>query len=268
MNKQGPNGIEWTHVFGPGTGYTWNPTSGCAHGCEWIMPDGTVAQCYAKTRAESDELRPFYSQGFAEAYWRSKRLQEPTHYKQPCGIFIASMGDLMGHWVTEDQIKQVLSICRQTPQHIYFLLTKNSPRLPKFDYPPNVWVGVSAPPSRMLGHTLTSEQQIRYWNKAIASLSQVNATVRWLSIEPLTHDVSWLFTEGTPVDRVVLGAASDGNRKIQPSKDLLSSALLALDALKIPYFFKGNLRPSLGVAFPEWREDYPEVKVVKQQKLF
>jgi protein gp37 len=42
MNKQGdPSkgtaGIEWTHVFGVGTGRTWNPIGGCKHGCEWAV---------------------------------------------------------------------------------------------------------------------------------------------------------------------------------------------------------------------------------------
>lgn len=42
MNKQGnktnpSGGIEWTHIFGPGTGYTANPVRGCQHQCRWRM---------------------------------------------------------------------------------------------------------------------------------------------------------------------------------------------------------------------------------------
>lgn len=258
MNKQGPNDIEWTHVFGPGTGHTWNVSAGCHHGCAWTMPDGSTAECYAKTAAEEGPARTFYPQGFAHPYWHPRRLEEPLRHRKPAGIFLDSMSDLMGHWVSEEQVNQVLDICRRTPQHIYFLLTKNAPRLPRFSYPANVWVGVSAPPSVMLGHTLTHDQQHRYWNRAMAALAQVNASVRWLSIEPLTHDVSLLFNEGTPVNWAVLGAASKGGQWLQPDPHLLSSAIGALDDFEIPIYMKGNLRPSLKVAFDEWREQYPD----------
>ena len=57
MNEQRPPyGIEWARLpRGDGTftkGYTWNSLAGCLHGCEWTMPDGQVAECYAKTVAE------------------------------------------------------------------------------------------------------------------------------------------------------------------------------------------------------------------------
>ena len=38
-------GIEWTDE-------TRNATGGCLHDCQWFMPDGTIAVCYAKELAE------------------------------------------------------------------------------------------------------------------------------------------------------------------------------------------------------------------------
>ncbi len=70
MNKQGnesdkSGGIEWTHVFGPGTGVTWNPIGGCRHGCVWEMPDGSVAECYAKSAMyEASRLRRANADGW------------------------------------------------------------------------------------------------------------------------------------------------------------------------------------------------------------
>lgn len=44
MNEQkGEHQIEWTHVHG-WRGYTWNPTTGCLHGCTWEMPGGKVVE--------------------------------------------------------------------------------------------------------------------------------------------------------------------------------------------------------------------------------
>jgi protein gp37 len=34
-------GIEWTD-------YTWNPIKGGFHACQWEMPDGSIANCYAE----------------------------------------------------------------------------------------------------------------------------------------------------------------------------------------------------------------------------
>ena len=49
MNKQYKNpqsrGISWTD-------FTWNPVRGCLHECQWRMPDGEIAICYAKLVAE------------------------------------------------------------------------------------------------------------------------------------------------------------------------------------------------------------------------
>lgn len=64
MNEQKPPAsIEWTRVWGR-RGWTWNPVGGCAHECQWLMPNGSPATCYAKTIAE--RLAPMsYYNGFA-----------------------------------------------------------------------------------------------------------------------------------------------------------------------------------------------------------
>src|SRR6516225_8055911 len=43
--KTRSRGIEWTDE-------TRNATGGCLHACEWKMPDGTIAGCYAALIAE------------------------------------------------------------------------------------------------------------------------------------------------------------------------------------------------------------------------
>ena len=73
MNKQKPTSakaINWTRIFRllkDGTiirtdGYTWNPVGGCLHKCEWQMPDGNIATCYAKDIAE--RFTAAYPNGF------------------------------------------------------------------------------------------------------------------------------------------------------------------------------------------------------------
>lgn len=273
MNKQGRSGIEWTHVFGEGTGYTWNVSQGCLHGCEWKMPDGKLAQCYAKTIADKFRSPSFMPGGFERHYFHPDRLDEPLKLKSPAGIFLDSFSDLIGHWTSDEQIQQVLDICRRTPQHVYFLLTKNPPRLCRFDFPPNVWVGVSMPPSRMMGKDLTLGQQAKWFYVAMTSLARCNAAVKWVSFEPLSFDIADVMSgEGWDnlcrvINWAVIGAASNSAKVYQPQSQWIGDLLDLLDcAVGCPVFFKGNLHGNL--ACTVWREEFPQVQSVKQLSMF
>ena len=250
MNKQskGNNrrGIEWTD-------YTWNPIGGCKHGCRWQMPDGTVAICYAEAVAERVATSS-YPDGFAQHYWRPETLEDPLKLKLPSKIFLDSMSDLMGHWVPEHQINEVLEICRRATQHTFQLLTKNAPRLTQFEFPANVWVGVSAPPTFFKGKLLSHEKQIRMVERQIEILKKVNVPVRWMSIEPLSFDIAPLLKD-SPLAWAVIGAATNGSKTYQPEPEWVQNVLDVLDAQHTKVFFKGNLDWSSS----RWREDFPEV---------
>lgn len=258
MNKQqGPNRIEWTEIFGPGTGFTWNPVGGCAHNCRWTMPDGKIAVCYAETTAEG-VARETYPQGFAHHYWNPHRLNEPVKRKQPAGIFLDSMSDLMGTWVPDEQVEMVLEVCEKTPQHIYFLLTKNAPRLRNFQFPKNVFIGASMPPDFMFGKELTSNQKVRMLERILDVLTNIQGRVTWLSAEPLSWDIAPLLAMyPDALDWMVVGAASNGKEKYPPREEHLKSLLAA--AGNIPIFYKGNLR-SLPYAATNWQEEFPITK--------
>ncbi|MBL8155768.1 MAG: DUF5131 family protein [Anaerolineae bacterium] len=248
MNKQkkssGGRGIEWTD-------FTWNPVRGCNHACRWEMPDGTVAECYAETVAER-VAQHAYPNGFEHHYWNPHVLNEPLKLKLPSRIFLDSMSDLMGHWVPSEEIDQVLNVCRQAHWHQFQLLTKNAPRLWEFDFPPNVWVGVSAPPSFMFGRRLSHTQQKRMVKRQVDVLSQVHAAVKWMSVEPLSFDIAPLL-KGAHLQWAVIGAATNGPKTYQPEPDWVENLLQLFDDEETAVFFKGNLDwPS-----SSWREDFP-----------
>lgn len=266
MNKQGKlidgkvaGGIEWTKTVLPdGTerqGYTWNPVGGCLHECQWKMPDGSIATCYAKEVALGVAGR-MYPDGFEAHYWNPDRLFEPQRVQQPARIFIDSMADLMGHWVPKEQIEQVLDVCRKCSWHTFQLLTKNPKRLLEFDpFPPNVWPGFSTPPDFMWGRRLSGIQQVAKLQTDLQAMRMVKAAVKWCSVEPLSWDVSEYF-EGCGLDWVVIGAASNGPKKYQPKPDHIENLLDCLDEQNIPVFFKGNL------IWDPWREEFPAVETV------
>lgn len=256
MNKQKTGaGIEWTQPFGR-TGYTWNPIAGCHHDCQWNMPDGTTAICYAKTVAER-LAQQAYPHGFAHHYWHPERLDEPRRITTPAGIFLDSMSDLMGAWVPQDQIQHVLDVCRQTPQHIYFLLTKNAPRLKQFTFPDNVWVGASMPPDSINRKALLPHQQRQMLRIILRTLHSVNASVKWMSFEPLSWDVADMVADHPgALNWSVIGAASNGRNQYPPEEAHVKALLTVLGQQQVPVFYKGNMA-SLAMTRTDWRAEFP-----------
>jgi protein gp37 len=215
------------------------------------MPDGSVAICYAEAVAERLATSA-YPHGFAHHYWRPETLQEPLKVKRPAKIFLDSMSDLMGHWIPDEQVQAVLDICRQASWHVFQLLTKNAPRLLQFDFPPNVWIGVSAPPTWLMGKRLSRAQQVRMIERQLAILAQVRAPVRWMSIEPLSFDIAPHLTDA-PLEWAVIGAATNGRQTYQPERAWVENLLALFDAQGVKVFFKGNLAWDA----ESWREDFP-----------
>jgi len=142
MNK---SKIEWLQG-----GATWNPVTGCKHGCPY---------CYARKythrfgfRIDADpghglgdrqrvgkececntlhilreKPKNSYLYGFDPTFHRY-RLEEPQKIKKPQNIFVCSMADLFGDWVPDEWIQMVFDACKAAPQHRYLFLTKNPER--------------------------------------------------------------------------------------------------------------------------------------------
>ena len=127
--------IEWADA-------TWNPVTGCLHGCEYCyartmvnrfaMPGagvganvvGFVLDEKFKSGCGKAEPYPF---GFMPTLHRY-RLGIPDRWKKPRTIFVCSMADLFGDWVPDEWIAEVLAACANAPQHRYLFLTKNPKR--------------------------------------------------------------------------------------------------------------------------------------------
>lgn len=272
MNEQpSPKGIEWTRIRNAdGTtrrGYTSNPVGGCHHACRWQMPSGQIAICYAETVAK--KFTAGYPQGFEPKdasggksfYWHPKEFEAWRKLKEPAGIFVDSMSDLMGHWIPDATIQTVLDAMTQAPQHVYQLLTKNAPRLTSFTFPSCAWVGASTPPDFMFGKRLDSDQQTRMLERILKTFRELKtagkARITWLSAEPLSWDCSALLKEyADALDWIVIGAASNGAAYYPPDEATYRNAVEVLDAANVPIFLKGNMR-SLPIAAKAWREEFP-----------
>ena len=127
--------------------------------------------------------------GFEHHYWRPHALRDPLRLKDSAGIFVGSMADLFGHWVPREQIDQVLEVMADAHWHTFQTLSKYPLHLPEFDFPPNVWVGVSLP----AGHQMSATGAARALSAYLRHMEDIDASVRFLSIEPLWFDAAPVF---------------------------------------------------------------------------
>ncbi len=243
--------IEWCD-------YTWNPIAGCFHGCEWNMPDGQTANCYAEDVAEGIAASQ-YPEGFEYHYWHPNRLGEPFTVSLPSKIFVGSMADVFGHWVPEKQIELLMSQCAASPVHTFQFLTKNPVRIKTLIeaglvIPKNCWIGASLPPDKMWGKSLSENQKRAMFARTLKTLAALPGDfIRWLSIEPLSWDAAPILEPHvTGIQWIVIGAASTGSTYHQPEQAWIERLHDLADRHHIPVFHKGNL------TYTPHREDFPK----------
>jgi len=137
--------------------------------------------------------------GFALTLHEST-LDIPKGWRSPRVVFVNSMSDLFHEDVPTAFIRRVFDVMESTPRHTYQVLTKRSKRLASLaatlPWPDNVWMGVSV------------ESQ-RYAFRA-RHLTQVPASVRFLSVEPMLGPVS---VELNGIDWVIVGGESGPNAR-------------------------------------------------------
>ncbi len=206
--------IEWTEQ-------TWNPTTGCTK----ISP--ACKNCYAEVMAR--RLRAMGASGYEDGFtlaMHSVRLQQPLRRKKPTVYFVNSMSDLFHEKIPDEFLDEVFSVIRQTPRHTYQILTKRADRLPRYfrdrDCPQNVWLGVSV-------------EDRKYGVPRIDYLRQVDAHIRFLSVEPLLEDLGTLDLKD--IHWVIVGGES--GHKARPMREKWVEHVKGqVDAAGAAFFFK------------------------------
>ncbi len=185
--------IEWTEA-------TWNPTVGCTK----ISPG--CKHCYAEAMAKRLQAMgtPGYENGF-KLVVLPDRLNEPLRRKKPTVYFVNSMSDLFHKNVPDGYIDQVFNVISRCPHHTFQVLTKRAERLATYfrhsPPPENAWIGVSV-------------EDRKYGLPRIDALRQVDAHVRFLSVEPLLEDLGEI--DLTDIHWVIVGGES--GPKARPMK--------------------------------------------------
>ncbi len=246
--------IDWAEA-------TWNPVTGCLHGCEY---------CYARKIAErfgggrrlgpgvTVELEtPVY--GKAHANWNDEaktdrlipypydftptlhayRLEEPARKTRPRTIFVCSMADLFGAWVPDSWIRQVFEACERAPQHRYLFLTKHPSRYSQ------------------LGEALQSRQNFWFGASMTTGSEPVFATQgvnSFVSYEPILAGPDlWDFhmLKGSSFPAWWIIGAETGNRKgrVIPEKRWVDDVTRFAHDHGAKVFMKESLRGLMGADF-------------------
>lgn len=205
--------IEWTDK-------TWNPITGCT------KKSAGCAHCYAEVMARRLKamLLEKYRNGF-DLTMHEDDLEEPLQWKKPHNIFVCSMSDIFHEDVPFDFVDRIMGTIRKTPQHRYQILTKRAERMAEYfkirDIPQNVWLGVTV-------ECPTSKSRIDL-------LREMNATVKFLSCEPLIEDLGELNLEG--IDWVIVGGES--GQQARPMKpDWVINIKEQVERQGAAFFFK------------------------------
>jgi protein gp37 len=212
--KMNNTNIEWTD-------FTWNPVTGCLHGCPYCYAMGTARRFYPP------EI------GFSPHFW-PESIGEPGRRRKPAKIFVTSMGDLFGDWVPLNWWRSVFNVVNQCRLHTFQFLTKNPRRLKELNpWPDNCWVGVTATDQGM-------------FDVAVRHLREVKAGTKFVSAEPLLGHIRMGKNPG--LDWLIIGAQT-GRRPIQPLNAWVDDLVADAQHLGIKIFCKGNLE---GYSIREW----------------
>ncbi len=214
--------IEWTDA-------TWNPVRGCTKvspGCK---------HCYAETFAERFRGVPGhpFEQGF-DLRLVPEALELPLRWRASRRIFVNSMSDLFHEQVPDAYVRRVFGVMRRASHHQFQVLTKRSARMAKLastiDIADNVWMGVSV--------------ENQKYTSRVDDLRRIEASVRFLSIEPLLGPIARLDLRG--IHWVIVGGESGpGARAMDPAwvRSIRDQCL----ASRVRFFFKqwGGVRKHL-----------------------
>jgi len=160
--------------------YAWNPVTGCCHGCPY---------CYGE--------RDFKRWGLSyEPTFHPERLNEPLAIKEPQRIFVTHYTDIVGNFIPEQWVKQVLAVIKDSI-HEYIFITKNPEGYYKYEFPDNCILGVTI-------------EKPELWHRAEVIRDMKNRKLA--SIEPLLGDFTGY--DFAMFDEVVIGGMINGKSGI------------------------------------------------------
>ena len=211
FNKTNEN-VDWA-------GYTWNPVTGCEHGCKF---------CYAEDISKMKRMQEYYPFGFTPTF-HEYRLQAPKNTPVDGRVFVCSMADLFGKWVPDEWINKVFDACMTAPQWEYMFLTKWPNRYKMLESLPKAWFGAS----------IIKQSDVARVEREMQSFK--TSGIKWISLEPMLESIR--FNDLSWCDVVVIGSqtAANGQPAIAPQFDWIVDVVNQCRESNTMYYLKPNL---------------------------
>jgi protein gp37/ParB-like chromosome segregation protein Spo0J len=199
--------------------YSWNPVTGCKHGCPY---------CYAAAMSKR------YGWTFEPTFHEDRLGKTATKLKPENNnrVFVCSMGELFGPWVPDRWIEEVFDTVQQNPEWLFLFLTKSPERLPEVSWPINSRIGA----------TIDRQMRVEKLVEPFTSLaSKYPQNKRFISCEPLLEPIIFPEDLWAVLDWLIIGAKSEGQVKIQPNMEWVESLFFQARKHSVPVWFKDNL---------------------------
>jgi len=222
--------------------WTWNPVTGCWHGCPYCYARD-IANRFYETKFEPtfypgrlrapQNMKPMSVERIkTEAQKRRIKLEDAHVFAK--NVFTCSMADLFGKWVPEEWIFQVFQAVKLSPEWNFLFLTKFPQRLQEINdklggFPDNVWVGT----------TVDTQSRVSLAEK---SFKNIQAKVKWLSIEPMLEPLN--FESLDMFDLIAIGGQSRTTKEpeFQPEWFWVESLMKQARESNTSVYFKENLK--------------------------
>lgn len=239
---------------------TWNPVTGCLHGCEYCYARGIATRFGGNALSVNHVLNePFVVKGKVQPYpfgfvptFHRYRLNDYVA-KKGRNIFICSMADLFGDWVPDSWIEEVFKACEKAPQHNYLFLTKNPGRysdlqrngiLPDRN---NMWFGATYDHSNWSNHKVQGRPATSSFNgKMVHDAGDYYFPMypekrRFVSMEPLLYDIGERIGN-VGAEWVIIGAETGRRKdKVIPKREWIEHIVSYCESKDIPVFMKSSL---------------------------
>jgi len=213
-------------------GWTWNPISGCTHGCQY---------CWAKSL--SDRYGRSFEPQFREKYLLDKMPNDGSW------IFVGSMGDLFCSGMKDEWILKTLGkIWMEKGNNKFLLQTKNPRSFEAF------WLELEQVKEKViLGTTIETTGNTSEFSKAPSTKERYTYLLKmkqagfktFLSLEPLADFdfnelMSWIVA--LEPEAIEIGLENYTKHTTPPPEQKIKELIHNLQALEIPYLLKANLK--------------------------
>jgi len=222
-------------------GMTWNPITGCLHGCLYCWARRLVNTRLKNKKKYRMGFRPTFHEHELKVKFRPNEM-----------VFVADMGDMWGIWVPKEWILKVLNHISKFNDTTFLLLTKNPARYLEFKD------ALVSMPNVILGSTIETDDSELYRKhgiskapppderiRAMVKLRDMDFTNLMVSIEPVldfTHSFDDAIAEIDPMF-VYVGYDNYNHRLPEPPLSKVRTLIRHLRSMGIVVHEK-TIRPA------------------------